>query len=139
LRCSATARGRALGGWCAAWGLGGLHAFMGWDGPILTDSGGYQVYSLARHCERTEDGMSFCRPSDGVPVLLSPERCIAIQEALGAELVVSLDEFEPIADTLDAAVSRKARWGAWKLRGSGTNLARQVHRRGATCGGIYAI
>lgn len=100
--------------------LGRLHAFMFWDGPILTDSGGYQVYSLARHCERTEDGAYFRRPSDGARLLLSPERCIAIQEALGADLVVSLDEFEPVADLLDAAarerireqMERTCRWAA---------------------------
>ncbi len=77
--------------------LGGLHRFMGWRGPILTDSGGFQLHSLDHLCRRSEAGVHFKSPVDGVECFLSPERCIAVQEALGADLIVTLDEFEPVA------------------------------------------
>ena len=76
--------------------LGGLHRFMGWAGPILTDSGGFQLYSLDHLCRRSEEGVRFKSPIDGSDHFLSPERCIEVQEALGADLIVTLDEFEPI-------------------------------------------
>ncbi len=63
--------------------LGGLHAFMGWDGPILTDSGGFQVFSLSKLRRITEDGVYFRSPLDGTEHALSPERVIAIQQTLG--------------------------------------------------------
>jgi queuine tRNA-ribosyltransferase len=72
--------------------LGGLHRFMGWDGPILTDSGGFQVYSLARFRKVGEDGVEFRSHVDGSLRLLSPEGCIAIQHALGVDIVHPLDE-----------------------------------------------
>ncbi len=100
--------------------LGGLHAFMGWDGPILTDSGGYQIYSLDHLCRRSEDGVEFKSPIDGSTRRLTPESCIGIQEMLGADLIVTLDEFEPIrpdAPTDDAGrvremMERTLRWAA---------------------------
>ncbi len=76
--------------------LGGLHGFMGWSGPLLTDSGGFQLYSLDHLSRRSEDGVRFKSPVDGAECFLSPERCIAVQEALGADLIVTLDEFEPV-------------------------------------------
>jgi len=96
--------------------LGGLHGFMGWDGPILTDSGGFQLYSLEHLSRRSEEGVSFQSPLDGSERFLSPETAIAIQEALGADLIVQLDEFEPIAETVDEArvremLERTLRWG----------------------------
>ncbi len=98
--------------------LGGLHAFMGWDGPILTDSGGFQLYSLDHLSRRSEDGVHFRSPVDGSERFLSPERSIAVQEALAADLICVLDEFgaisaEPDARELEAAreaVERTARW-----------------------------
>ncbi|MBW2416854.1 MAG: tRNA guanosine(34) transglycosylase Tgt [Deltaproteobacteria bacterium] len=95
--------------------LGGLHGFMGWDGPMLTDSGGYQLYSLDLS-ERSEEGVRFRSPIDGSERFLSPETAIGIQEALGADLIVQLDEFEPIADRVDEArvrqmLERTLRWG----------------------------
>jgi len=86
--------------------LGGLHGFMGWPGPILTDSGGFQVFSLGAHCRRSEAGVEFSSPVDGRTVFLSPERAIEIQEALGADLVVVLDEFEAIEADGDPALLR---------------------------------
>lgn len=107
---------------------GGLHGFMGWSGPILTDSGGFQVFSLGAHCQRSEAGVEFRSPVDGRKVFLSPERAIEIQEALGADFVVVLDEFEEISPAGDPAqertrgcLERTVRWAA---------RCRDVHRRG---------
>src|ERR671930_419851 len=75
--------------------LGGLHRFMGWDGPILTDSGGYQVYSLAQARKITEQGASFRSHIDGAPLELTPERAVAIQEGLGSDIAMCLDECPP--------------------------------------------
>src|SRR5262244_4623186 len=72
--------------------LGGLHRFMGWSGPILTDSGGFQVFSLAKLRKLGEEGVEFRSPSDGASHFLSPERAIEIQCALGADIVHPLDE-----------------------------------------------
>jgi queuine tRNA-ribosyltransferase len=72
--------------------LGGLHRFMGWDGPILTDSGGFQVFSLARLRTMTEEGVEFRAPADGSAHRLSPERAIEVQHALGADVIHPLDE-----------------------------------------------
>jgi queuine tRNA-ribosyltransferase len=72
--------------------LGGLHRFMAWDGPILTDSGGFQVFSLAKLRKITEDGVHFRSPVDGSDHFLSPELAIEIQHALGADVIHPLDE-----------------------------------------------
>ncbi|MFO7892467.1 MAG: tRNA guanosine(34) transglycosylase Tgt [Longimicrobiales bacterium] len=75
--------------------LGGLHAFMGWDGPILTDSGGYQVFSLADINEIREDGVVFQSHIDGSSHLFTPERVMEIQAALGADVAMAFDECPP--------------------------------------------
>jgi queuine tRNA-ribosyltransferase len=72
--------------------LGGLHRFMGWDAPILTDSGGFQVFSLAKLRKMTEEGVEFRSPTDGASHFLSPERAVEIQCALGADIIHPLDE-----------------------------------------------
>lgn len=72
--------------------LGGLHRFMGWDGPILTDSGGFQVFSLSKLRKIGEDGVEFRSHVDGSLRLLSPERSIEVQHALGADIIHPLDE-----------------------------------------------
>lgn len=72
--------------------LGGLHRFMHWGGPILTDSGGYQVFSLARLREISEEGVTFQSHLDGSTHLLTPEKAVEIQEALGADIMMCLDE-----------------------------------------------
>jgi len=98
---------------------GGLHDFMGWPGPILTDSGGFQVFSLGAYCQRSEAGVEFRSPIDGRTVFLSPERTIEIQEALGADFIVVLDEFEaidaesdPARERTRACLERSVRWAA---------------------------
>jgi queuine tRNA-ribosyltransferase len=89
--------------------LGGLHGFMGWPGPILTDSGGFQLYSLDHLCRRNEDAIEFRSPVDGSAHRLTPEDCIRVQERLGADLIVTLDEFEPIDGVPDAQAEARVR------------------------------
>ncbi len=82
---------------------GGLHRFMGWDGPILTDSGGYQVYSLGALCKITEEGVRFQSPVNGDPCFLTPEESMRIQRALDADIVMVFDECTPYPATLEQA------------------------------------
>ncbi len=93
--------------------LGGLHDFMGWDRPILTDSGGYQVMSLADLTTRSEDGVTFKSHLDGSRHTLSPERSIEIQRLLGSNIVMAFDELVPTTSTREvqiAAMERSMRW-----------------------------
>jgi queuine tRNA-ribosyltransferase len=93
--------------------LGGLHAMMGWSKPILTDSGGYQVMSLADLTKRSEDGVAFKSHLDGSRHLLSPERSIEIQRLLGSDIVMAFDELVPTTSTPEvqaAAMERSMRW-----------------------------
>ncbi|WP_454279368.1 tRNA guanosine(34) transglycosylase Tgt [Sphingomonas sp. Marseille-Q8236] len=93
--------------------LGGLHGFMGWDRPILTDSGGYQVMSLAELTKRSEDGVAFKSHLDGTRHLLSPERSIEIQRLLGSNIVMAFDELVPTTSTREvqaSAMERSMRW-----------------------------
>jgi len=92
---------------------GGLHRFMGWYGPILTDSGGYQVLSLARLRKVTDDGVSFRSHVDGSERFLSPELVVEIQLALGSDVMMTLDECPPSQaerPVLAAAVERTVAW-----------------------------
>lgn len=93
--------------------LGGLHRFMQWPGAILTDSGGFQVFSLAGLRKITEEGVAFRSPVDGSPAFLSPERSIEVQRNLGADIVMAFDECAPYpAKHADAAAAmhRSMRW-----------------------------
>jgi queuine tRNA-ribosyltransferase len=93
--------------------LGGLHRFMAWDRAILTDSGGYQVYSLAQSRKITEEGATFQSHLDGSRHLLTPERAVQIQEALGADVIMALDECAPSkagAVYLEESLARTTRW-----------------------------
>jgi queuine tRNA-ribosyltransferase len=93
--------------------LGDLHAFMGWDGPILTDSGGFQVFSLADRLTIDERGVRFKSHIDGALLELTPERSIAIQQALGADLIMQLDHVVALPSSRDAiadATRRSIRW-----------------------------
>ena len=83
--------------------LGGLHKFMHWDGPILTDSGGYQVMSLAKLRRLDEDGVTFQSHIDGAAVALSPERAIEVQCLLGSDIQMVLDECTPYPATREEA------------------------------------
>jgi queuine tRNA-ribosyltransferase len=75
--------------------FGGLHRFASWDGPILTDSGGYQIFSLAKLRKITEDGVEFQNHVDGTPAFITPEIAMAIQATLGSDIAMVLDECAP--------------------------------------------
>ena len=93
--------------------LGGLHKFMGWDRPILTDSGGYQVMSLSELTKVTEEGVSFASHLDGSRHMLSPERSIEVQRLLGSDIVMQFDQLVPTTSTAQAqreAMERSIRW-----------------------------
>ncbi len=93
--------------------LGGLHKFMGWDRPILTDSGGYQVMSLSELTKRSEDGVEFKSHLDGTRHLMSPERSMEIQRLLGSDIVMAFDELVPTTSTREVqakAMERSMRW-----------------------------
>jgi queuine tRNA-ribosyltransferase len=75
--------------------FGGLHQFMGWDKPILTDSGGFQVFSLGAMRKITEEGVKFASPIDGSKLFLSPEISMQIQKALNSDIVMQFDECTP--------------------------------------------
>jgi len=95
--------------------LGGLHRFMHWDGPILTDSGGYQVFSLAGMNKVDEEGVRFQSHLDGSPLFLTPESAVGIQEALGSDIMMCLDQVLALpADeaALEQAVGLTSRWAA---------------------------
>jgi len=82
---------------------GGLHKFNGWDRPILTDSGGYQVYSLANQRKITEEGATFASHIDGTKHLFSPERVMDIQREIGADIIMAFDECPPYPSTYEYA------------------------------------
>jgi len=93
--------------------LGGLHRFMGWDGPILTDSGGYQVFSLGEINRITDDGVEFRSHIDGAALRLNPASATRIQNLLGADVIMAFDQCPPLPcerDTLDTAVRRTILW-----------------------------
>jgi queuine tRNA-ribosyltransferase len=93
--------------------LGGLHQFMDWNGPILTDSGGFQVFSLAHQRKLTDEKAIFRSHIDGSLLELSPERAVEIQEELGADIIMCLDECPPSGESIDrirAAVDRTTLW-----------------------------
>jgi queuine tRNA-ribosyltransferase len=105
--------------------LGGLHRFMGWDGPILTDSGGYQIFSLGDTCAIDEDGATFRSVVDGARVRFTPEVVMRIQRELGADVVMALDHCPADPDERAAvaeATERTHRWlarcvDAWRAHG----------------------
>jgi len=96
--------------------LGGLHAFMNWPGPILTDSGGFQVFSLAELRKVRDEGVTFRSPIDGAEWHLSPEKAIEIQSDLGADIAMILDECIPYPSTRERAKEAMERTLAWAER-----------------------
>lgn len=92
---------------------GGLHQFMNWDQPILTDSGGFQVFSLSQFRKIEEEGVYFRNHLNGDKLFLSPEKSIEIQEALGADIIMAFDECPPYPATheyMKKSVERTSRW-----------------------------
>src|SRR4029078_8605610 len=95
--------------------FGGLHRFMNWDGPILTDSGGYQIFSLARLRKITPEGVHFQNHVDGTPAFISPEIAMQIQATLGSDIAMVLDECPPWPCERDYAarsLEMTSRWAA---------------------------
>src|SRR3989449_116857 len=98
--------------------LGGLHRFMGWDGPILTDSGGYQVFSLAKLRKLSEQGVTFRSPIDGATHELTPERVVDIQRTLGVDIMHPLDEclaYPATRPATERSLALTLRWAARAL------------------------
>jgi len=93
--------------------MGGLHHFMGWDGAMLTDSGGYQIFSLARLRKINDEGVTFLSHIDGSQHLITPESAISIQESIGADIIMVLDECPSFKDSfnkVEQAMQRTHRW-----------------------------
>ncbi len=126
--------------------LGGLHRLMAWNGPILTDSGGYQVFSLA-HLRRIDDeGVTFRSHIDGDEVRLTPQRAVEVQQALGADVIMQLDECPPgkaAKDQVAAAVRRSSEWArrcaaAWRRAGGKSAQGHEQALFGIQQGGAFA-
>jgi queuine tRNA-ribosyltransferase len=98
---------------------GGLHQFMGWNGPILTDSGGFQVFSLAEMRKITEEGVKFASPIDGSKVFLSPEVSMQIQHTLNSDVVMIFDECTPYPATVEVAAKSMRLSLRWAARSRG--------------------
>ena len=95
--------------------LGGLHAMMGWQGPILTDSGGFQLYSLAQRVKVSEEGVVFRSHVDGSPLEMTPESCMQLQRTLGSDIAMVLDHVVALpteAHLVQEACERSVRWAA---------------------------
>jgi queuine tRNA-ribosyltransferase len=116
--------------------LGGLHAVMGWDGPVLTDSGGFQVMSLGDLMRVDDEGVRYRSHVDGRAGLLRPEDAVAVQEALGVDVAMSLDECVP-AGAPPARVARAVeRTTAWAARGLAVRRRAETALFGVVQGGL---
>lgn len=96
--------------------LGDLHGLMAWDGPILTDSGGFQIFSLSRMCKVNDEGVSFRSHIDGSLFEMSPESCMDIQHALGADIIMALDQCPPYPASREQVAEATERSIAWARR-----------------------
>ncbi|MCU0526623.1 MAG: tRNA guanosine(34) transglycosylase Tgt [Elainella sp. Prado103] len=116
---------------------GGLHRFMNWSGPILTDSGGFQVFSLSELRSISDQGVTFRSPKDGQFIEMPPEKSIAIQNALGADVIMAFDECPPYPASREAVIEATERTYRWLKR------CIQAHQRpdqalfGIVQGGVY--
>ena len=106
--------------------FGGLHKFMNWDGPILTDSGGYQIFSLAKLRKISEDGVQFQNHVDGTPAFISPEIAMEIQAALGSDIAMVLDECPPWPCEYDYAAKSLEMTIRWARRCKGESAKRKA-------------
>ncbi|MBI3824795.1 MAG: tRNA guanosine(34) transglycosylase Tgt [Candidatus Rokubacteria bacterium] len=113
--------------------LGGLHRFMAWEGPLLTDSGGFQVFSLAKMRKISEEGVEFRSPINGARHLLTPERSIEIQHALGADVIHVLDECLAYPATREATEASLALTLRWARR------SRDAHAAGGAPAALFGI
>jgi queuine tRNA-ribosyltransferase len=104
--------------------FGGLHKFMNWDGPILTDSGGYQIFSLAKLRKISEDGVEFQNHVDGTPAFISPETAMELQARLGSDIAMVLDECPPWPCEYDYAAKSAEMTTRWAKRCKEANAQR---------------
>ncbi|MEE4360762.1 MAG: tRNA guanosine(34) transglycosylase Tgt [Pseudomonadales bacterium] len=118
--------------------LGGLHRFMHWPRPILTDSGGFQVWSLGELRQVREEGVEFRSPINGDRVLLTPERSMEVQRLLDADIVMVFDEFTPYPATRDEARSSMDLSLRWAARSKAAHGASTAALFGIVQGGMYA-
>jgi len=126
--------------------LGGLHRMMGWDGPVLTDSGGFQVFSLAHLRQIDDEKVVFQSHVDGSTEVLTPERAVDIQRTLGADVMMQLDECPPgdaPRDVVASAVARSAAWAArckdaWQAHGCVSAQDCDQALFGIQQGGVFA-
>ena len=116
--------------------LGGLHGFMGWERPILTDSGGYQVMSLSALTKRSEEGVAFQSHLDGSRHMITPERSTEIQRLLGSDIVMAFDELVPTTSTRDVQTAAMERSMRWARRSRDAFLAGGAHAEVAAQFGI---
>lgn len=117
--------------------LGGLHRFMSWDGPILTDSGGYQVFSLGHLCRTSNEGILFRSHIDGSDHFLTPELAIQYQEELGADIIMALDECPPYSDDITVAREAMERTHHWAERCLWTHKREGQALYGIVQGGMF--
>ena len=118
--------------------LGGLHGFTGWSGPYLTDSGGYQVFSLAKLRHLTEEGVRFQSHLDGSPYMLTPERSMEVQMNLGADIVMAFDECPPHPAPREAVDEATARTTRWARRSKEAHSRQDQWLFGIVQGGVHA-
>ncbi len=116
---------------------GGLHRFMGWERPILTDSGGFQVFSLAAAREITEEGVRFRAPYDGAEVWLDAERSIEVQRRLGVDIAMAFDECTPYPVTREQARESMLRSMRWARRSKDAHSGSGASLFGIVQGGVY--
>ena len=116
---------------------GGLHKFMNYDGPILTDSGGFQVFSLARPKDITEEGVTFKSHLNGEKLLLTPEKSIQIQNKLDSDIAMSFDECIPYPATYDYVKKSTERTLRWAVRGKNVHANERQSLFGIVQGGEY--
>lgn len=116
---------------------GGLHRFMGWNGPMLTDSGGFQVFSLSQMRTITEEGVTFKSPKDGRIIHLRPETSIQIQNALGADVIMAFDECPPYPSSYEAMKASTERTGRWLRRCIDAHQRPDQALFGIVQGGVY--
>ena len=117
---------------------GGLHGFMGWDGLVLTDSGGFQVFSLGAMRTICEEGVTFRSPIDGAKVFLDPERSMAVQRALGSDIVMAFDECTPWPATERQAAESMQLTERWARRSREAHGDSDAALFGIVQGGTYA-
>ena len=116
---------------------GGLHRFMGWDAPILTDSGGFQVFSLGPLRKISEDGVTFQSPVNGDPCFLSPEESMRIQRVLNSDIVMVFDECTPYPATLEQTRDSMRMSLRWAERSKRTHEGNPNALFGIVQGGVY--